>query len=329
MKVWNSMLFTPLALASGLALIGCAAPPAQQNDAQQASQPAQAGKQTGKPAGKQASPPATVQDGIAVRPLSAMRVFAGAQDFNETSRLQYAQMVSQAKEKKVLVGDKNAQVIRLRAIARRIIPFAARWNAASADWKWQINLLNSSEVNAFCMPGGQIAFYTGILTKLKLTDDEVAVVMGHEVSHALREHAQAQAGKGNVAAVGSKVASAGLSSWLGVDAGLTGKATGMAAEGLMLKFSRDDEREADLIGLDLAARAGYDPRAGVVLWQKMTALSKGEAAQIAFLSTHPTGPERIAQMNTHMALVLPVYARTKGVSVEALPAYRGSALASR
>lgn len=315
MKVWNSMLLTPLALASSLALLGCAAPPAEQK--------------AGATAQQKAAPQVQQQDGIAVRPLSGMRVFAGEQDFNETSRLQYAQMVSQAKEKKVLVPDNNAQVIRLRAIGKRIIPFATRWNPAAADWKWQINLLNSSEVNAFCMPGGQIAFYTAILTKLKLTDDEVAIVMGHEVSHALREHAQAQAGKGNVAAVGSKVAGAGLSSWLGVDAGLTGKATDMAAKGLMLKFSRDDEREADLIGLDLAARAGYDPRAGVVLWQKMAALSKGEASQSAFLSTHPTGPERIDQMNAHMAQVLPVYARTKGVAVSALPPYRGAELASR
>lgn len=299
-------------LVTSLALAGCATQPTNpQSDAPAAAQ-------------------ATQQDGIAVRPLSSMRAFAGAQDFNEQSRLQYAQMVSQAKEKKVLVADNHPQVIRLRAIANRIIPYAARWNPAAANWQWQINLLNSSEVNAFCMPGGQIAFYSGILTQLKLTDDEVAVVMGHEISHALREHAQAQAGKANVAAVGSKVASAGLSAWLGVGANLTGSATDMAAKGMMLKFSRDDEREADLIGLDLAARAGYDPRAGLVLWQKMAAQDKGgKSAQPAFLSTHPSGPERIGQMQAHMAQVLPVYARTKGVAVDTLPPYRGNALAAR
>ena len=223
--------------------------------------------------------------------------------------------------------DSDPQVRRLRAIAQRIIPFATRWNEAAANWNWQINLLNSDEVNAFCMPGGQIAFYSGIITKLNLTDDEVAVVMGHEISHALREHSQAQAGKGNLAAVGAKLAGAGLSAWLGVDPNLTSTATNMAAKGVMLKFSRDDEREADLIGMDLAARAGFDPRAGVVLWQKMAAVSKGAPPE--FLSTHPSGSDRISQMNSHMAQVLPLYARSKGVSVDALPPYRSSAIVQR
>lgn len=270
---------------------------------------------------------AVEQDGIKVRPLSGARIFAGGEDFNEKSKLQYAQMVQDAKSKDALVPDNHPQVLRLRAIAKRIIPFAARWNEASANWQWQINLLNSSEVNAFCMPGGQIAFYSGILTTLKLTDDEVAIVMGHEISHALREHSQAQAGKGNLAGIGAKLAGAGLSAWLGVDPNLTSTATNMAAKGVMLKFSRDDEREADLIGMDLAARAGYDPRAGIVLWQKMAALSK--SAPPEFLSTHPSGPDRIAQMNAHMAQVLPLYARSKGVSVDALPPYRATDMAAR
>ncbi|MEG2031665.1 MAG: M48 family metallopeptidase [Janthinobacterium sp.] len=267
------------------------------------------------------------QDGIKVRPLSGTRVFAGGENFNEKSRLQYAELVRDAKEKNALVPDSDPQVKRLRAIAQRIIPYAARWNDAASSWQWQINLLNSDEVNAFCMPGGQIAFYSGIITKLNLTDDEVAVVMGHEISHALREHAQAQAGKGNLAAVGAKLAGAGLSAWLGVDPNLTSTATNMAAKGVMLKFSRDDEREADLIGMDLAARAGFDPRAGVALWQKMAAVSKGAPPE--FLSTHPSGSDRISQMNEHMAQVLPLYARSKGVSVNALPPYRSTAIAQR
>jgi len=151
--------------------------------------------------------------------------------------------------------------------------------------------------------------------------------MGHEISHALREHSQAQAGKGNLAAVGAKLAGAGLSAWLGVDPTITSTATNMAAQGVMLKFSRDDEREADLIGMDLAARAGFDPRAGVILWQKMAAVSKGAPPE--FLSTHPSGKDRISQMNSHMAQVLPLYARSKGVSVDALPPYRSTAIAQR
>ena len=180
---------------------------------------------------------AVVQDGIKVRPLSSTRMFAGGVDFNEQSKQQYTQLVNEAKEKNALVPDSDPQVKRLRAIAQRIIPFATRWNEAAANWNWQVNLLNSDQINAFCMPGGQIAFYSGIITKLNLTDDEVAIVMGHEISHALREHSQAQAGKGNLAAVGSKLVGAGLSAWLGVDPNITGTATNMAAQGVMRKFS--------------------------------------------------------------------------------------------
>jgi predicted Zn-dependent protease len=269
---------------------------------------------------------ATVQDGIKVRPLSTSRIFAGGADFNAQSKQQYAQLVNEAKEKNALVPDSDPQVKRLRAIAQRIIPFATRWNEAAADWNWQVNLLNSDQVNAFCMPGGQIAFYSGIITKLNLTDDEVAIVMGHEISHALREHSQAQAGKSNLAAVGAKLAGAGLSAWLGVDPSITSTATNMAAQGVMLKFSRDDEREADLIGMDLAARAGFDPRAGIALWQKMGSVNKSQP--LPFLSTHPSGKDRINEMNKSMHLVLPVFAKAKGLDPDKLPAYRSLALPS-
>jgi Zn-dependent protease with chaperone function len=154
------------------------------------------------------------------------------------------------------VPDSDPQVKRLRAIAQRIIPFATRWNEAAAGWNWQVNLLNSDQVNAFACPAGR-SLYSGIITKLNLTDDEVAVVMGHEISHALREHSSA-GGQGQPGRRRREAGGRGLSAWLGVDPSITSTATNMAAQGVMLKFSRDDEREADLIGMDLAARAGFD-----------------------------------------------------------------------
>ncbi len=195
-----------------------------------------------------------------------------------------------------------------------------RWNPASAQWKWQVNLLKSPQINAFCMPGGRIAFFSGILTTLHLTDDEVAAVMGHEIAHALREHGREQMVKSSATSVGARLGGALIASIFGVDPNVTDTVARYGARFASLKFSRDDEREADLIGLDLAARAGYDPRAGITLWQKMAALNKG--APPAWLSTHPGGAERIEQMNAHMNVLLPVYARAKGIPVGALAPYR-------
>ncbi len=118
----------------------------------------------------------------------------------------------------------------------------------------------------------------------------------------------------------SRVVGAGLAAWLGVDPRLTDTAANMAGQLVVLKFSRDEEREADLIGLDLAARAGFDPRAGVVLWRKMGALNK--RAPVALLSTHPGGEERITEIQNHMNVLLPLYARSQGTSPDKLPAYR-------
>ncbi|WP_317202585.1 M48 family metallopeptidase [Janthinobacterium sp.] len=270
-----------------------------------------------------AQQPQTETDGIAVKPLSKWRNLQDQGQVDQQAASQYAALLGEAQQKGALLPAAHPQVQRLRAIARRLIPYAARWNADAAQWKWQVNLLNSAQVNAFCMPGGRIAFYSGILSTLKLTDDEVAVVMGHEIAHALREHGREQAAKSNVTALGTRLLGAGAAAFFGVDPRITGGVADMAAKGLSLHYSRGDEREADLVGLDLAARAGFDPRAGVVLWRKMGALNS--SAPPAFLSTHPSGSDRINEMNNHMAEVLPLYARSKGVGVAQLPPYRGNA----
>ncbi|WP_426105355.1 M48 family metallopeptidase [Massilia sp. TSP1-1-2] len=267
---------------------------------------------------------ATVQDGIQLRPMPKWRKIASAETMEAQSKEQYLQLMQQAQSKGALAPANNAQVIRLRSIAKRIIPYTTRWNPEAANWNWQVNLLGSQQVNAFCMPGGRIAFFSGILTTLKLTDDEAAAIMGHEIAHALREHGREQMVKSTATNVGARLGGALLSSWLGIDPNITGTVAQYGSQLASLKFSRDDEREADLIGLDLAARAGYDPRAGVVLWQKMAASSKGSPP--AWMSTHPGGRERIEQMNNHMNVLLPLYARAKGTSVNSLPPYRTTAM---
>jgi predicted Zn-dependent protease len=164
---------------------------------------------------------------------------------------------------------------------------------------WEVNLIGSDQLNAFCMPGGRIAFYYGILAKLQLDDDEVAAIMGHEW-HALRSTPR-RMGKTAATRIGASV----LSAFLGL--GGTGDALlNMGGQLLTLKFSREDESEADIVGMELAARAGYDPKAGVSLWQKMLATGKGAPPQ--FLSTHPSGATRIQDIEAKLPKVAPIYA---------------------
>lgn len=264
-------------------------------------------------------------DGIPVTSMSRLRGLGGdASQFDQQSKLQYDQMLNEAHKKDAVATEKNVQLIRLRAIAKRLIPYTARWNPDAASWKWEVNLLNSPTVNAFCMPGGRIAFYNGILTKLNLTDDEVAMVMGHEIAHALREHAREQAGKNTATSLVARIAGAAGAAYFGVDPRLGDAAAGVVAKGAALSYSRGDETEADLVGMDLAARAGFDPRAGIALWQKMGAVNKSQP--LPFLSTHPSGKDRINEMNKHMHLVLPVYAKAKGLDPNKLPPYHSLAL---
>ena len=267
---------------------------------------------------------AVVQDGIQLRPMPKYRMLASEEKIEAQSKAQYAQMMQQAAQKGALAPADHPQVIRLRNIAKSIIPHTTRWNPAAAKWNWQVNLLGSQQINAFCMPGGRIGFFSGILTQLKLTDDEAAAIMGHEIAHALREHGREQMVKSTATNVGARLGGAVLAAVLGIDPGITDTVAQYGAQFASLKFSRDDEREADLIGLDIAARAGYDPRAGVVLWQKMGQVSRGSPPQ--WLSTHPGGADRIRQMQEHMDVLLPLYARAKGTSMRSLPPYRTAAL---
>ena len=264
---------------------------------------------------------AAPQDGVKVGEMSIFRKFGSTGALEGQAAQQYVQTMQDAQQKHALAPDNHPQVIRLRAIAAKLIPFALRWNERAPQWKWEVNVLGSKQINAYCMPGGKIAFYTGILETLKLTDDEVAIVMGHEIAHALREHGAERAGKALTANIGIKALElfAGLK---GYDPNLAGAIGGGAAKIGMLSFSRGDETEADIVGLDIAARAGYDPRAGVALWQKMAVVSKG--APPKWLSTHPAGSDRIAEIRRHLPEVMPLYARAKGLSVDNLSAYQSN-----
>jgi len=246
--------------------------------------------------------PAFAREGVEVGGQSTFAKLVPADQIESAAQQQYVALKQQAGEKRALAPDSHPQVIRLRAIGQRLIPYSYEWNPRARDWKWEINLLISKQINAFCMPGGKIAFYTGILEQLQLTDHEVAMVMGHEIAHALREHAREQMGK--TAATRGAIELGAAIFGLG-NAGRT--VAGMGGQLLTLRFGREDESEADLVGMELAARAGYDPRAGVTLWNKMAKASAGAPPQ--FLSTHPSGPTRIRDIQANLPKVEGLYVR--------------------
>ena len=241
-------------------------------------------------------------EGVDVGKNSSFAKLVPAEQVEQAAAQQFVQMQRQAAAKQALAPNDHPQLQRLRYIAGRIIPFTPPWNKRAKQWKWEVILIGSNQINAFCMPGGKIAFYWGILQKLQLNDDEVAMIMGHEMAHALREHARERMGKSFATRGALELGSA----LLGL--GNTGRmVAGMGEQLLSLTFSRSDESEADLVGMELAARAGYNPAAGITLWQKMGAASKGAPPE--FLSTHPAGPTRIKDIEANLAKVEPLYVR--------------------
>jgi predicted Zn-dependent protease len=168
-----------------------------------------------------------------------------------------------------------------------------------------VNLISSKTVNAFCMPGGKIAFFTGILDALQLTDDEVASIMGHEIGHALLEHGRARMSEQVAKNIGISIAAVVLN--LGqLSTEVLAQAANLAVS---LPYARSQETDADLVGLELAARSGHDPRAAVTVWQKMSQLSQktGKGQPPQFLSTHPANETRIKQIEATLPKVMPLY----------------------
>jgi predicted Zn-dependent protease len=246
--------------------------------------------------------PAWAREGVDVGPKSKFTGFVSAEELEKAGGQQYAQMMQQAAQKRGVAPMDHPQLQRLRYIAQRIIPFSYEWNDRARQWKWEVNLLGDAQLNAFCIPGGKIAFYYGILEKLKLDDDEVAAIMGHEVAHALREHARERVGK----SLTTGLVVEGVSALFGL--GNLGRTfAGYGGQLFNLKFSRDDETEADLVGIELAARAGYDPSAAVRLWEKMMAANKGAPPQ--WLSTHPASGTRIRDIQANLPKVAGLYER--------------------
>jgi len=192
------------------------------------------------------------------------RMALSSQEVNAEAQKAYAQMMADAQKKGALDKD-PAQVARVKGIVNRLIPQTAAFREDAPKWAWEAHVLTTDEVNAWCMPGGKVAVYTGLINKLQVTDDELAAVMGHEMGHALREHTREQMSQQAI----TQTAIGGLGALFGIG-DLGQSAAGMVANVTMqLPKSRGMETEADRIGVELAARAGYNPQAAIALWQKM------------------------------------------------------------
>lgn len=229
----------------------------------------------------------------------------------QQSALAYQQTLKDAESKKQLNQD-SAETQRVRAIAKRLIAEVGVFRSDALNWDWQVNVLESKEINAYCMAGGKMMVYTGLLDQIKPTDDELAAVMGHEISHALREHVRERMSRVKAQQMGLLGAAAlvGLSTKSGDNAVRTLALGGaVATVALTLPNSRTAEHEADEVGLELMARAGYNPNAAVTLWEKMSA--KGGAKPPEFLSTHPSDQARVNDIKRLIPKVMPLYEQSK------------------
>ena len=229
-----------------------------------------------------------------------------ASQIDRISASSFEQQAKAAQKKNILITS-GPQYERLKTIANRLIPQTAVFRDDTHSWNWGLQLIDSPMVNATCAPGGRITFYTGIINKLNLTDDEIAAIMGHEIAHAVREHGREQVSQALAQNVITNVAlaTAGAGSAQSIDA-----ANQIMQYVLVLPNSRQNEKEADAIGLEIAARGGYDPRAAITLWEKMSKESKGKNPP-EFLSTHPSNENRIKELSALMPRVMPLYETAK------------------
>jgi Zn-dependent protease with chaperone function len=238
----------------------------------------------------------------------------------------YSSMMGGLSKKKQIEAD-GERTRKVREITDRLVAQAVRFRPDSANWKWEVQVIDDPKtVNAFCMAGGKMAIYTGIWEKLKATDDEVAQVMGHEIGHALASHTRERMSIAMTSSVVAEVAAIAVSNSQNPASGLALPAAQMAALlAIQLPNSRQSESEADQIGIELAARAGYDPKAAVTLWDKMGKLG---GTPPEFLSTHPSPEHRKERLQALGEQVQPLYAAARDGKLAGAPSQAPSFLSS-
>ena len=212
-----------------------------------------------------------------------------------------------------MLNTDRAQLARVTTIARRIVSATPTFRADAPAWNWQFNVQKTKDLNAYCMPGGRIMVYSGLIETLDLSDAELATVLAHEVAHALREHTRERVSR----AYAQQLVLSGAAAVTGVSEGAANIANMVAEVTFQLPFSREQESEADQIGLELMARAGYDPRAAHHTVEQDERGAEGSGGQPKFLSTHPAPKDRIKDIEKNLPRVLPLYAKRELIGAHA------------
>jgi len=227
-------------------------------------------------------------------------LLVSSEQVNQSAEQSYRQVLAEAQQQGALDRD-PAQVRRVRTIVGRLIPQTAAFRKDAPGWPWEAHVITSKEVNAWAMPGGKIAVYSGLIERLQPTDDELAAVLGHEIGHALREHGRERVSM----ALAEQLALDVVGSVANVPTAARNLAPIVLDVTVNLPHSRGQESEADRIGIELAARAGYDPHAAISLWEKMEQLGGSQPPK--FLSTHPPHQDRIKELREYAEKLTPLY----------------------
>jgi Zn-dependent protease with chaperone function len=217
----------------------------------------------------------------------------------------------------------DPRVIRVRTIADKLIPYSLKWSDRTKHWKWDIAVIRSPDIRMYCLPGGKIVIYSGILDRVKLNDNELGMLLGHEIAHALREHARERLGEQQAVQLGS-----GQIPQLFGLADLGASPLGIGSQLLEMKYEAADETEADVIGSEIASRGGYDPRAALTLWDKLAVATRSNHDQ-GFIYVHPYTTARRQDIMKRLSDMLPLYAKAIGKTVDTLPDYQGTGRSRR
>ena len=227
---------------------------------------------------------------------------ADSATLNAQSAQGFAQLTQEARAKNQL-DTSSSTYQRINTVFQRLKPYADQMNQTGQRFDWKLAVLKSDTVNAYVAPGGKVVFYTGIVNKLNLTNDEIAAVMGHEMTHALEEHSKSKIGAQALTNLAIGIGT----SYAGANIGEAGNAAiSLGSQiGIGLPYSRNLESRADYGGLMLMAKAGFNPNAAITLWEKMNRLDG--AGKGSFLSTHPSNSQRIGDMRKNLPAALAVY----------------------
>ena len=242
--------------------------------------------------------------------IGILSACADSASINQQAAMGYRQMISEAKAKGQL-DSQSRTAQRVHKIFNKMVPYANAENHTGQPFNWQIEVIKSKELNAWAMPGGKMAFYTGLVESLNLTDDEIATVMGHEMAHALKEHGKKKANMGQFTDVLAGVAHVVLSTQIGSDGSAV--VVGLTKDWALDKpYSRSAETEADEVGLLLMAKSSYNPQAAPGLWDKMQKASKGSQSVLDKLSsTHPSDKDRQENLLRLMPEAMALYQKSK------------------